>query len=197
MIIDIITVVFLLGFVFWGTKRGAMKMILSAVSLLASVVLGFLLCGPISSALEGLGITAGLTEKLTENISGIANLPGIMRDVSAVSEAEAELAGSIAHAAVNAVSFLAVIVLARVVLFIVVLIMDVAGSMPVIKQTNSLMGGIAGFVAGIGIVFLVFGIIAVAEVFGSSEIAQQLFSGSYVASLLYDNNPLLGLVMGK
>ena len=40
MIIDIVTVVFLFVLVFWGTKRGAMKMIISAASFVVSVILG-------------------------------------------------------------------------------------------------------------------------------------------------------------
>ena len=197
MIVDILTIAFLLIFVLWGTRRGVMKMLLSAVSFIISIVLGFLLCGPISSALEGLGITAGLTARLTENISDITNLPGIMRDTAVVTAAETELASSVATAAVNIISFLAVLVLVRVVLLIVSVIMNVAGSMPVIKQTNSLVGGIGGFVIGAAIVLIVFGVIAMIEVFSKAEIAEDIFRGSILASLLYDNNPLLGLVVGK
>ena len=197
MIVDIVTVLFLLAFIFWGTRRGVIKMLLSAVSYLASIILGFVLCGPIASVLEGLGITSGLTARLTENISGIANLPGIMRDTAVVTAAETELASSVAHAAVNVISFLAVLVLARVVLMIVSLIMNVAGSMPVVKQTNSVLGGIGGFIIGMAIVLIVFGVVAMVEVFSKAEIAEELLGGSFLASLLYDNNPLLGLVVGK
>ena len=195
MIIDLLTVIFLAAFVFWGTKRGAMKMLLSAVSFAVSMLIGVLVYRPISGLLESLGIVEGLTAKLTENISGIANLPGIMLDTAHIAMTEEIMTGTIARAAVFSISFLAVVILVRIVLFIVGAAVGLAGSMPVIKQTNGLLGGVGGFIVGMLIVLLAFGVIAVMEVFGSSGIAESVFGSSHLAVFIYDNNPLLGMVV--
>ncbi len=195
MTADLVTLLFMLAFVLWGAKKGAVRMLTSALGLAASVVLGFVLYRPIASLLENLGIADGLTAKLVENIDEMIDLPGVMRDIMNVTGAENEFARSVAGAAVSLVSFLAVVLLVRAVLLIVNAVLGTAGSLPVIKQSNRLLGGIVGFAVGAVAVFLIFGIIAVVEIFSSADIAGDLFQGSFLASLLYDNNPLLGLLI--
>lgn len=195
MITDLLTVLFLLVFVFWGSRRGAAKMVLRLLSLGASMIVGFVLYRPISAGLDGLGIVDGVAAKLSENLDGMVNLPGVMRDVMTETGAAEELTRSVAGAAVNAISFLAVVVLVRVLIMVIGAVVNVAGSLPVIKQANSLLGGILGFLLGIAAVFVVFGVLAAAEVFGHVAIAAKVFDGSFFAVLLYDNNPLLGLIL--
>ncbi len=195
MLSDLLTVLFLLMFVFWGTKTGAAKMVLKILSLGASMALGLVLYRPISKALSGLGIVDGIAAKLSDNIDSIIHLPGVMRDVMTVTGATEELTRSVASAAVSAVSFFAVVVLIRVLIMLVSLVVGVASSLPVIKQTNGLLGGILGFALGTLTIFLVFGVMAVAEVFGGISLAEKAFDGSFLAVILYNNNPLLGLVL--
>ena len=195
MIIDLITVIFLVVFVFWGKKRGAMKMLLSAVSFVVSMLIGVFAYRPISGLLTNLGIVDGLSQKLTENMDSINELPGIMRDLTSITEMETELSTAIAAAAVALISFLTVVILVRIVLFVVSVAVGLAGALPVVKQANGLFGGIVGFIVGMLIVLLAFGAIAVMEVFGSSGIAESVFSGSHLAVMIYDNNPLLGMVV--
>ena len=195
MIIDLITVIFLVAFVFWGKKRGAMKMLLSAVSFVVSMLIGVFAYRPISGLLTNLGIVDGLSQKLTENMDSINELPGIMRDLTSITEMETELSTAIAAAAVALISFLTVVILVRIVLFVVSVAVGLAGALPVVKQANGLFGGIVGFIVGMLIVLLAFGAIAVMEVFGSSGIAESVFSGSHLAVMIYDNNPLLGMVV--
>ncbi len=195
MTADLVTLLFLLAFVLWGAKRGAVRMLTSALGLAASVILGFVLYRPIASVLENMGIADGLTAKLVENIDKMINLPGVMRDVMNVTGAENEFARSVAGAALSLVSFLAVVLLVRAVLLVVNAVLGTAGSLPVIKQSNRMLGGIAGFVIGAVAAFLIFGIIAAVEIFSGADIADDIFRGSFLASLLYDNNPLLGLLI--
>ena len=195
MIIDLATVIFMAAFVLWGAKRGAMKMLLSAISFAISMLVGAFVYRPISGLLTNLGIVDGLSQRLAENMESINELPGIMRDVVSISEVEAELSTAIAGAAVTIISFLAVVILARIVLFIVSTVLGLAGAMPVIKQANGLLGGVGGFAVSLLIVLLAFGVIAVMEVFGSAGIAESIFGDSHLAVMIYDNNPLLGMVV--
>lgn len=194
MIIDIALIVFLLAFVLWGTMRGMARMIFSAVSSILALVAGYVLYKPISSILEKLEVADGLAGKMAEN-GIIERLPGIMRDLPMVSSAVDEMYRSVAVAAVGVMSFVAVVIVVKVVLFLISAIIGLASNLPVIHQANGLGGGLIGF--GIGIVFalLIFTVLSALEAFGKIDVMSTWLDGSYIASLIYNNNPLLGTLI--
>ena len=196
MVTDILTAAVLLAFVFIGSKRGAMKMLLSALGLVVSILAGMFLYQPVSELLAGTGLEARLAEKLGENMDRITELPGIMRDFIAMTGADDKLASAVAGAAVGALCFLSVAVLVRVLLLILGAVMGLAASLPVIRQANGLLGGILGLLEGAVALFVIFGVVALIEAFGHTGLAAKIFDGSHMAALIYDNNPLLGLVAG-
>lgn len=192
MLADVITLALLLVFILWGTKRGLAKMALSAVSYVISLIAGYLLYRPVNSFLAEMRIAEGIASKLRENAI-IEYLPGIMQDLPFVSSDE--IYGVIAAAAVTAASFLAVVIIVRLVLFMLSLIIGAANSLPVIHQANSLAGGIMGFVLGLMLELIIFAAIGVLEAFGTASIAAKWLDGSLLAALIYNNNPLLGLLL--
>lgn len=168
-------------------------MLLSALGLVVSVLAGMFLYKPVSGLFAGL--RESLTLRLSEDIDGMTRLPGIMRDFIVATGADSVLAETVAGAAVGALSFLSVVVLARLLLTVTGAVMGVAGSLPVIRQANGLLGGLLGFIEGVVALFVIFGVIAVVEALGQPDLAAGMFDGSHIAALIYDNNPLLGLVM--
>ncbi len=196
MLTDALVLVFLLAFIFWGTKRGAMRMLLSSLSLVVSILTGALLYRPVSALLSGLGLESSLTAKLEENLDKIADLPDVMQGFISVTEAEDKLAEAVASAAVGVLSFLIIMVAVRVLLTALGIAMGLAGSMPVLRQANGLLGGIGGFAEGAVILLVIFGALAVYEAFGQPGLTDGLFGGSHIALWVYDHNPLLSLVMG-
>ncbi len=192
MLADIITLAVLLAFIFWGTKRGLAKMAFSAVSYALSLVAGCFLYRPLNSFLVKMKIAEGLALKMEKN-AVIEKLPGVMQDLPFVSSDD--VYGVLASAAVTLVSFLSVVIIVRLVIFLVSMIIGAANSLPVIHQANSLAGGIMGFVIGLLFELIVFAAMGALEAFGTLSIAGQL-DGSLVASLIYNNNPLLELIIG-
>lgn len=194
MVIDIVLIIFLFAFVLWGTIRGMARMIFSAVSSILALVAGYLLYKPISSVLEKLEVADGLAGKMAQN--GIMErLPGIMRDLPMVSSAVDEMYRSVAVAAVGVMSFVAVVIVVKLVLFLVSAIIGLASNLPVVHQANGLGGGLIGF--GIGIVFalLIFTVLSALEAFGKIDVMSTWLDGSYIATLIYNNNPLLGTLI--
>lgn len=194
MVIDIVLIVFLLAFVLWGMKSGMARMIFSAVSSILALVAGYVLYKPIGSVLEKLEVADGLAGKMAEN--GIMeNLPGIMRDLPMVSSAVDEMYRSVAVAAVGVMSFVAVVIVVKLVLFLISAIIGLASNLPVVHQANGLGGGLIGF--GIGIIFtlLIFTVLSALEAFGKIDVMSTWLDGSYIASLIYNNNPLLGTLI--
>lgn len=194
MVIDIVLIVFLFAFVFWGTKCGMARMIFSAVSSILALVAGYILYKPISSVLEKLEVADGLAGKMAEN--GIMErLPGIMRDIPMVSSAVDDMYRSAATAAVGVMSFVAVVIVVKLVLFLISAIIGLASNLPVVHQANGLVGGLIGF--GIGILFtlLIFTVLSALEAFGKIDVMSAWLDGSYIASLIYNNNPMLGTLI--
>lgn len=192
MIFDGAAIALLLIFAFWGSKRGILKMVLSIVSFAVAIVLGCLLYNPISALLESAGIGEGISNKILES-GALDSVPGVMLDVPFVSEGAEALADSAAAAALCAVSFLAVVILSRLVLFLVSVILSVAGRAPVVRQANGLAGAAAGICVGILIEFIILGVIAVLEIFGKTSVAPLILSDSTLTAIMYNNNPLLGI----
>lgn len=194
MILDAIVIAVLLAFIFWGSKRGMAKMVLSTVSFALSLVAGYVLYRPVSAFLGKMQIAEGLAAKLEES-GAIARLPGVMKDIPFASSAAIELYRGVAVAAVTAISFLAVVIIVRFTLFFISLVVGVASNLPVIHQANSLIGGVLGFAMGLLVVLLFFAVIGVMEAFGINNIIGSLLADSNIAALIYNNNPLLDLIL--
>lgn len=195
MIADSAVIAVLLLCIFWGSKRGIAKMVLNIAGFGISAAAGLLLYKPVSSFLETMEISKGLAEKLRET-GAIENMPGIMLD-SAMSYVADDIYAGAANTAVSVISFLAVLIIVRLVLFLISMIMGVASSLPVIHQINGLAGGIAGFCMGAIIILVALAVVGIMEAFGTGSIAEQLFNGSNIALLIYNNNPILGIFAGN
>lgn len=194
MTLDIAVLAFLLAFVLWGAHRGLAKVIFSAVSSLVSLIAGYLLYRPLVAYLDKIGVADGLAAKM-EASGVLGSLPGIMRDLPLTSSAAGEMYRSLASAAVCVISFAAVVIIVKLILFFVSAIIGVTSSLPVIHQANGLAGGLLGFALGALFLLLIFAVLGSLEAFGRLGVMSSWLDGSHIAALIYNNNPLLGLII--
>ena len=194
MILDAIVIAALLVFIFWGVKRGLAKMVFSLVSMAVSLLAGFFLCGPVSALLEKLEVADGLAGRLEES-DALGHLPGVMLDLPFTSAAENMIYRSVAGAAVSVMSFVAVVIVVKLVLFFITTIVGLASSLPVVHQANGLAGGVIGFCLGILFELLIFAVIGALEAFGRFSVMGTLIADSHIAALMYDGNPLLSVLI--
>lgn len=189
MIADAVVIIVLLACIFSGQKRGIAKMLLNIAGFGVSAVAAIMLQKPVNAFLESMQIPQGLALRLAENGS-LDLLPGILLDTSAVSLSD-NIYTALANTVVSTVSFLAAFLLVRLVLFFISAIMGIATSLPVIHRANGLLGGIAGFFTGTLLILIILAVIALWEAFGTGNAAEQIFDGSRLALLIYNNNPIL------
>lgn len=189
MIADALVIAVLLVCIFWGSKQGIAKMFLNILGWAISFVAGVLLYNPVRGLLEAMEISKGIALKLKET-GAMEGIPGIMLDRAVPGMTEG-IYMEAANTAVSVISFVAVLIIVRVVLFLITLIMGVASNLPVIHQINGLAGGIAGFFVGVVVILVAFAAMGAFEAFGINQ-AAQIFDGSNIAWLIYNNNPLLG-----
>ncbi len=193
MLVDVIMLLLLLVFTLYGVKRGGAKMLFSMGSFVLSLIAGFLLYRPISETLEKTGMVQGLSAKLETRMDITGQLPEIMRGYAL--SAEKEFFASIAEAAISVISFIAVLLLVRIILWVISTFLGVASSLPVLHQANGALGGVIGLLLGVMAVLILLGIFALIEAFGSGGIVEPLLDGSLATRAVYDNNPLLGLLI--
>lgn len=92
---------------------------------------------------------------------------------------------------VKTLSFILVLVITLFISFFLTKILDLIGKLPVIGEINHALGGVAGFIKGILLVWLIFSFIAMGS---ATDIGAALYAQIQTSSLLlwfYNNNPVL------
>lgn len=95
------------------------------------------------------------------------------------------------------ISFMSMIVVffvIKMILFVIGYLLDGVFSLPVLKQLNHVAGMTFGFVKGMMIVFIIFTIITPFVTMGNSSVLIEGIEKSVAARVLYDNNPIIGII---
>ncbi len=98
------------------------------------------------------------------------------------------VAAFLAKMIITAVCFVAVYIVALILLYLLNKVLDVFAKLPLLKQANQLAGMVLGLVQGVLVVWLFF---AVITIIGGTEFGQTTFgyiNGSKLLSFLYTNN---------
>lgn len=212
----IVALVALAGFL--GYKKGFIKTGFGFVSLFAAVVITFMFYKPVMGLIkEYTGFEQWLTEYLynidltgKENNNSeqetlktgqnyIDNLPTEVVELIGLDEikenAKNMVIQKIVEFAEKLLAIVIVYIVARIALFIVVLVLDLIAKLPILKQFNETLGLIAGVILGLVRIYAVFIVITL---LGSLPFANGIVStinSSLIASFLYNNNLLLRLLL--
>ena len=81
----------------------------------------------------------------------------------------------------------------RILLWLVFNVLNVASKLPVIKGANKLLGGIAGV---LGTMFVIYLVCAFISFFASNAGVIEVINSSYIVKYFYNNNILLQLAFG-
>lgn len=106
-----------------------------------------------------------------------------------------EAAGRASDLAMRGISFALVLLITLVAFHIVSVVLDLVAKLPVIENVNSFLGGVAGFVKGVLLVWLAFAFVAMGS---ATSVGTGLISYIYESELLvwlYENNLVLSILM--
>lgn len=196
-VIDIIITVVLILFALAGYKKGLVGNIVGLVSLVASVILAWILYPIVSDMLIGTGIRDGIYGVVLEKVNlmpegGITAgfLSGSMTEAlnSGADTAIAQVAGSITDIIINIVSFLIVLVVSRIIIFIAEKTLKIAVKLPVLNGLNKIGGIIAGFLKGFIFVWVI-GMLCIAVFPVGRE--NDAIKNSYLIEKFCYNNPII------
>ena len=194
-IIDIIVLIILAAFTVSGIKKGFVGNIVGFISLIASVILAWILYPVIADMLMGFGIRDYIYNIVLEKINPdsaamLETIPEFLQNsVKAGAETAAmQVTSSITDIILNILAFLIVLIVSRVIIFIAEKVLKIAVKLPVLKGIDKLLGALTGLLKGIMIVYII-GMIAfmIYPVGKESDAAKS----SYFIDKMYNNNPVV------
>ena len=212
IIIDIVIVVIIALCLFLGYRRGLTGSLLKILSFVLAIVIAFILFKPVSNLVINhtnwddslkTSIEQFITEK-TSTPEEKSSLPQVIVDyidetmAQSVNEAKEvaieNTAQSVTNLIVNAGVWIAVFIIARILLIFIKFITALIAKLPVIKQFDKLGGILYGILEAFVILYVLLAIISfIAPMINNVEFIDAL-NKSFIGSMLYNNNILLKIL---
>lgn len=217
IVVDLIIILILGLCIFNGYKKGLAKSLLKLLTSLIAIIIAIVLYKPfVNFVIERTMIDDNIkfslekiinqntdheNEDLVNEESGIpkpiANYLNNNIKQSAETQKEAAISESSKAAAeliINAACVVIIYIIAKILLKIITLFIDIFASLPVIKQFNELGGIIYGIIEGIVILLIIVTLISViTPLIGNYEIPNMILD-SHIGKFLYNNNIFLNLI---
>lgn len=212
IIIDIVIVAIIALCLFLGYRRGLTGSLLKILSFVLAIVIAFILFKPVSNLVINhtnwddslkTSIEQFITEK-TSTPEEKSSLPQVIVDyidetmAQPVNEAKEvaieNTAQSVTNLIVNAGVWIAVFIIARILLIFIKFITALIAKLPVIKQFDKLGGILYGILEAFVILYVLLAIISfIAPMINNAEFIDAL-NKSFIGSMLYNNNILLKIL---
>ena len=212
IIIDIVIVAIIALCLFLGYRRGLTGSLLKILSFVLAIVIAFILFKPVSNLVINhtnwddslkTSIEQFITEK-TSTPEEKSSLPQVIVDyidetmAQSVNEAKEvaieNTAQSVTNLIVNAGVWIAVFIIARILLIFIRFITALIAKLPVIKQFDKLGGILYGILEAFVILYVLLAIISfIAPMINNAEFIDAL-NKSFIGSMLHNNNILLKIL---
>lgn len=193
MIIDIIFVALVvLGYIM-GAKKGFIKSVWKIAAWVLTIFLVWMLSAPFSEFVSQTDMYAAINSSIGEKVANIyaseaPALPPIFGEAAQMAAAE-NTGNQIASLATTALTYIALIILIRVLLGIVFRVLNIVSKLPLVSFTNKIAGGAMGVINVMFIVLIVLSVISVVGIRG----AVMAIQSSEIVKYIYDNNIILKL----
>lgn len=218
MVLDIILIALMGLAIFIGYKKGLVKIILKFVGIILALVLAYIFCTPLSQFIyNDLGFGIKISESIGEKISGyinskteesnvdeyIVNFEGILskeEENELTSEELSEgivtnVAEKITMFIIKGASFIIIVILINLCVFIASLIFEGLTNLPVIKTFNKTGGSILSVITTILRIWIALGILYIFEPMGIVTGIVEYIETSTLVALLYNNNILMSIIL--
>ena len=189
---DIIFCAILVLCISTGIKRGFARSFLSITSTILSMLFSFILYRPVSKML----MESKIGDMIFKSVGEMLN-KSVSENAGALGSKLVEMTDSveiITNLLANAISFAVTLIVIKVIVSVVIRILNLAVKLPVIRQFNSILGGIFGLISGIIICYLIIGISLALEPSGNFLWLTKMVNSSYVASLFCNENLIAELL---
>lgn len=209
LIVDLVVLGIIILCIIIGYVRGLTGSLIKIVSFVLALIVAFILFVPVSNLIiDNTQIDENLEQSIRqmivgENQSEEENMPTAITDyigqkvgeaADSAKEAVADsTAEEVALTIVKAGTWVALFIVARILLILLRFITSLIAKLPVIKQFDKLGGIIYGLLEGLIIVYVLLAIISFASPMIDGEFITAI-DESIVGSMLYNNNLLLKII---
>lgn len=202
--------VFLAVMALYGYARGFVKIVLSMVAMIATLVLSALLVGPVSSVVKDMEIGESIRESVNEIVAeaeivdteSIYNLdlPEALLDTIADGTKVTEdaiqdyVSEALTDIVITALTFLVLVIVIYIAIKIVITVLDVITKLPFLNGVNKSAGAVIGLIQGMIYVWIA---CLIVTAFGDKEWAQEVFAqinANGFLKFIYNNNMIIWLV---
>ncbi len=209
IIFDIILVAVIVISTWLAAKKGIFKSIYKLSSIILTIIAVLLLSEPVGNMIEssGLGIkidqmvyTGLIADKEYDSELGkmvstgeeknISGLPAFVND-AVETAAENAIVPAVSEIVKKLVCAIIIYLLAKLLLFLIFLVIDGMFKLPLLKSANKLLGAVAGLISGLLIVYILCGIASLNV--QNSALIREVVDGTYIVKYFYDQNLLMNL----
>ena len=213
IILDIILIAIMAISIFFGYKRGLVKVAVKLCALLIAIVVTLVFYKPVSNIIisntqldekiESIIIENG-TKKLEK--SDEEDKTNFLEDMQQyVDETITNTQNAIIENAAKQISvkliniavIIALFIVTRLALIVLVLISDLITSLPIIKQFNELGGAIYGIIRGLALIYLILALTFFITSIADSSVVSNTINTSIITKFMYENNILINLIFKK
>ena len=212
--IDFLIILIMSLFIFVGYKKGLVKVALSFVAIIASIIIALVLYRPIAGSIID---NTTVDDKIADGIYGqidnvdFENLekekdekqPILKMSEKYIKEAMEQskqdvaryVAEQLSKTIVEGMTFIALLIVLRIALIALNLLSDIIVGLPIIKQFNKSGGIVYGIVEGFFIINLLLAIAFVLNPIVLDGNIEKNINESYIGRVVYQNNILISSVM--
>ena len=218
IIADLVVLAIIFLSVYIGIKRGFLRTVVGFLSIFISISFAIWTYPIVADVINDTGLKAKINETVEQSLSdttakdseektdekeGFSLLPKSAIDAidehtqSLTQTAVGGAAEAISGLAVNIISILLVFVLVRIIMFFVSLLTKFITKLPIIKSIDKCLGAVLGALCGLLVIYLLLTLVTFNSALNSSDSIGKAVKESYIASYMYDNNYIVGMISGK
>lgn len=210
IILDIIIIALMAISIFFGYKKGLVKVAVKLCAFLIAVIVTLVFYKPVSkliienteldNKIENVIIENG-TKKLEESDEEskgnfLENMQEYIDDTVAQTQNEIvqNAAKEISVRIINILVIVGLFIATRLVLILLVLISDLITSIPIIKQFNELGGVLYGIIRGLALIYVILAIVFLVVSMSANNGILTAIDSSIITKFMYKNNILLNII---
>ena len=203
-------IVFLIAMTAYGYLRGLIKIVLSMVATVATIVLAAVLTIPFSGVVKNTGIGDGIEKSVRElveqaNIVDEASImemdfPDEILKPIAKGTAEAQstiqeyVIDELTDTIIKALTFFVLTIVIYIIIRIIIAVLDVFSKLPIINGINKWAGAVVGLVQGLLFIWIASLVLtAFSDKSWAQEVFRQINDNGFL-SFIYNNNMVIWLV---
>lgn len=213
MITDIIIIALIALGVFFGYKKGLVGILIGVASLILSIILAFVLQGPVSEYLYSTPVGTSIESKVTEFVNDTLSSENnenvdsedntkkendffskVIQDATNSEDTVKEASKNITMFILKGITFIGIFILVRIICYILQMILNVVFDLPILHSVNKFGGMAINLVATLLKLWILLAAIQLISSVVAIDFIINLINQSYLTKLLYENNILLNIL---